>query len=98
MTGGSAARGFAASTRRGTIANSTCQTATPLLESGCAHCITSKIDRELGFVAERSHAKPAAKSSCRVVRLRAVVIHEHLAIATVAVQRAAQRSHVGRSL
>src|SRR6186713_1130526 len=43
-----------------------------------------------------SYAKLPAETSRRVVRLRAVVIHEDLAVAPVAEQRAAEGPDVGR--
>src|SRR5690606_31015239 len=45
-----------------------------------------------------SHPKRAAKSASGVVRLRTVVINEHLAIAAVAEQRTAECAHLTRRL
>src|SRR5690606_17768515 len=41
-----------------------------------------------------SHPQEAAKSPCRVVRLGAVVVHEHAAVAAVAKKGASPCAHV----
>src|SRR5690606_24386473 len=45
-----------------------------------------------------SHAEQPAETPRRVVRLRAVVVDEHLAVAAVAEERPAEGADVGRGL
>src|SRR4028119_14991 len=46
----------------------------------------------------RSHGKRAAEASRRIVRLSAVVIHEHLSIASVAEEGSTERANIRRGL
>src|SRR5690606_35432485 len=70
------------------ILKATCERQAHHLRPGSALC----------YLAHSSHAERAAEAACGIVRLRAVVVHEHLAIAAVAEQCPAECAHITRCL